>query len=266
MTSIVGDGEYEAVHAPIANPPRRWQKSLVPNRSLKWLIPVLGPVLVMLLLGFLIWNSGRSKPETKVPETPSRSTRVEMNQLSPGGTVPEWAGSQGTFKLVEKDGKTVLELGYEPLVEGRMIWNRLLGKSGVIRARIWGERTRRNAPRFALGVGKNSNYWFRVVPLERKLQIVGKEEKELASAAWEGDPEKPLWLELEFAATGREGESRLEGRVWAEGATRPEEASLVADVPEEFGFGRAVVAGAPYALKPIYIDLIEVSPGSAAEK
>lgn len=217
----------------------------------------------MIVLGFLIWNSGRSRVTVKNPGTAPRSTRVEMAKLAPGATVPDWTASQGSFKLVEKDGATVLELGYEPLVEGRMIWTRLLGKGGVIRARMWGERTRRNAPRFTLGVGKNSNYWFRVVPLERKLQIVGKEEKELTSVPWEGNPESPLWLELKFAPAGGGG-SRLEARVWAEGAERPVGPNLVTNVPEEFGFGRAVVAGAPYALKPIYIDLVEVTPDDGA--
>ncbi len=271
VTFFRGDGEREALLAPIAKRSERWQQCGVSKRSLKWIVPVLGPVVVFLLLGVMIRQSGKEKkPAAVVPpaeaRASARTTRLEISTLKPGASIPDWTGSQGNFKLVEQNGRTVLELGHEPLVEGRMVWSRLLGKSGIVRARMWGERTRRVAPRFAVGVGKAANYWFRVVPLERQIQFVGKEEKVLATAAWEGDPGAPLWLELRFFATGSNSESRVEGRVWREGETRPSAAQLECTVPEEFGFGRAVVAGAPYALKPVYIDLLEIAADEGPDK
>lgn len=214
----------------------------------------------------MIWRSetdesqssrGKAAPAAQLP---SRSSKVEISTLPLGGSVPEWTASQGNFRLVEVDGKTVLELGHEPLVEGRMVWTRLLGKAGTIRTRMRGERTRRNAPRFAVGVAGKTTYWMRAVPLERTLQIVGKEEKVIASASWEGTPERSLWLELKFSPGARENATLLEGRVWYEGEPRPGVAAISATVEEEFGFGRATVAGAPYALKPIYLELLEVAP------
>lgn len=214
----------------------------------------------------MIWRSDteerKASREKSTPATqlPPRSSKVEISTLPIGGSVPEWTASQGNFRLVELDGRTVLELGHEPLVEGRMVWTRLLGKAGTIRARMRGERTRRNSPRFAVGVAGKTTYWMRAVPLERELQIVGKEEKVIASSSWEGTPEKSLWLELKFQPDAWGNATRLEGRVWYEGEPRPEVAAISATVEEEFGFGRATVAGAPYALKPIYLELLEVGP------
>jgi hypothetical protein len=228
------------------------------------MVTALGPLTVLLLLGVMISQSGRKAEQptavaaVKEVSAPPRFSKVDLSTLAAGGAVPEWTANQGTFRLVEVEGVTVLEVGFEPLAEGRMTWTRLLGTDGVVRVRMRGERTRRNAPRFAVGLAGASNFWFRVVPLEKTVQFVGKEEKVLASAPRESDTERSQWVELKFAAvTDGEG-SRLEGRVWYEGDPRPLEPLVSMEVKEQFGFGRAVVAGAPYALKPIYIEALEV--------
>ncbi len=232
----------------------------------RWLISALGPFFVILLLGAMIWRSNKGaqvSSQAKAAQQakpPQRFSKVEISSLPLDGSVPEWTASQGNFRLVKIKGKTVLELGHEPMAEGRMVWTRLLGKTGTIRARMWGERTRRNAPRFAVGVAGKTVYWLRVVPLERELQIVGKEEKVIASAPWAGTPERSLWLELKFMLNAPETGTRLEGRVWYEGEPRSDAPAISVAVEEEFGFGRATVAGAPFALKPIYLDFLEVDP------
>lgn len=219
---------------------------------------------MLLLLGVIILRPTAPKAPPvagpvaqEAPATP-RFSKIDLTSLPVGGTVPEWSVDQGSFRLVEGERGTALEIGFEPLAEGRMTWARLLGRDGVVRAKMHGERTRRNAPRFALGLAASFNYWFRVNPLQRTVQFVGKEEKVLASVPWEGAPERPLWLELKFTATDEGEGSQLEGRVWYDGDPRPAEPVLTIQVPEQFGFGRAVVAGAPYALKPIYLEALEV--------
>jgi hypothetical protein len=232
----------------------------------RWLISALGPLFVISFLAVMIWRSETEERESfrdkpaPVTQLPSRSSSVEISTLPLDGSVPDWTASQGNFRLIEINGKTVLELGHEPLVEGRMVWTRLLGKTGTIRARMRGERTRRNSPRFAVGVAGKTAYWLRAVPLEGALQIVGKEEKMVASAPWEGTPERSLWLELKFNPNPGEDATCLEGRVWYDGEPRPGVATISANIADEFGFGRATVAGAPFALKPIYLEFLEVAP------
>jgi len=223
---------------------------------------------VMLALGIWVWRSEKREkehPSAASGPAPVRASKVDLSTLSPGDSVPEWSPSQGSFRMTTVNGRNVLELGFEPLVEGRLVRSRLLANTGVVRARMWGERTRRNAPRFAVGLTASASYWFRVIPLERTLQLVGKEEKVLASLPWEGSPEQPMWIELKFVPRQGAPGSRLEGRVWREGDPRPEAASLSTEVEETIGFARVVVAGAPYALKPILIDRLEAAVNEAMD-
>jgi hypothetical protein len=236
-------------------------------RKHKWILPALGPLAVGLALGAMIWHSGRQPKQEAAKGEPAakaasrdRSTRLDISSLATDASLAGWESVQGSFRLVELEGRTVLELGPEPMEEGRLVWSRLLAGRGTVRARMWGARTRRNAPRFALGLVASSSFvWLRVMPLESTIKIVGREEQVLASAPWSAVSERPLWLELAFRrssapATG----SRVEARVWFEGEERPEAPTLEADVAEELALARAAVAGAPYALKPIYFDFLEV--------
>ncbi|NLT71421.1 MAG: hypothetical protein GXX91_12115 [Verrucomicrobiaceae bacterium] len=239
-----------------------------------------GPLLVALLLGFVIVDSrrtGESEPDraatttvaatdSQTPSTAAASdlSLVDFSALRPGDTVPEWNTSQGNFRIVSRDGRPALELSHEPMVEGRLVWNRIFKSHGLIRSRMQGERTRRSAPRFALGVaGSTATYWFRAIPSEKALQFVAQEQT-LQSVPWTWDEEKPIWLELRVlpapetnGASGDAG-SILEGRVWSEGETRPESPTLVHPIAHDLGFARALVAAAPYALKPVYLDHLEV--------
>lgn len=275
-----------------------WQQFAV-RPGVKWMLQAAGPLLVMLGLGFAIATSqspretdrssrekesdrsaGKDPPPSastnpsappapsepqppSAPRAPSAAKAapalVDFSALRPGDTVPDWNVSQGNFRLVSREDRTVLELSHEPMAEGRLVWSRILKSHGAIRSRMWGERTRRSTPRFALGVaGSTSAYWFRAVPSEKALQFVGPEEKVLTSIPWAWDEEKPLWLELDVLPSTEGPGSTLEGRVWAEGRARPDAPSLVLAIPVDLGFARALVAAAPYALKPVYLDHLEV--------
>ncbi|HRQ87992.1 MAG TPA: hypothetical protein PLA50_04295 [Bacteroidia bacterium] len=226
-----------------------------------------GPLVVMLLLGAVVWFSDGKKTTLtggggEKAKAPPRTSVVDIASLPTGGSVPEWQTDQGNFQLVTHEGRTVLELLPEPMAEGRLSWARLVAKRGTMRARMWGERTRRAAPRFALGVASSaSSCWFRVVPLAGEVQFVGAGEKMLAATAWTWDTERWVWLELRIAppTPGVGEKARLEGRVWHEGDERPEQPVLEIALTEELGFARALVAAAPYALKPVWIDYLEVS-------
>jgi len=229
------------------------------NSGSKWMVQALGPMTVILLLGGFLWFSNRGKaPALKLPPPPTRSL-ADFSALKPGGTVPDWSTSQGNFRLVSREGRTVMELSHEPMVEGRLVWNRIFKSHGMIRSRMWGEKARRASPRFALGVaGSSSAYWLRAIPAEKSIQIVSQEET-IASVPWEWDSVKPVWLELRVVPAADGKGSSFEGRVWHEGEAQPETPTLVLSPVEDLGFARASAAAAPYALKPVYIDHLEVS-------
>src|SRR5690606_15468613 len=114
-----------------------------------------------------------------------RAHLLDVSSLPPGGTLPGWRASQGDFRLTARDGATALELPPEPMAEGQIAWNTLMPGGGTVSARMWGQRKRRVAPRFAVGLVAGSPYWLRAIPLEKKLEIVSAGETSLASVPWD---------------------------------------------------------------------------------
>ncbi len=229
------------------------------------LLSAAGPLAVALALLALVWSDRKTEPVAETPSPPARKAapprahRLDLSTLPPDGVVPEWRASQGDFRLTTREGGTALELPPEPMAEGQLVWNTLMAGGGTVSARMWGERKRRVAPRFAVGLVAGSPYWLRAVPLEKKLEIVSTGEVSLASAPWDWESERRIWLELRSspAGAGEAGaKTLLEGRVWHEGEERPEAPSVSVGVAEDFGFVRAVAAAAPYALEPVYIDFL----------
>lgn len=235
------------------------------------LLTLAGPLLVGILFLLLARTGPRSASnapaataEAPAQPAPPRAHRLDLSTLPAGGSVPGWRASQGNFRLVSLEGATALELPPEPMAEGQFVWNTILPGGGSVRARMWGARKRRVAPRFAVGLVAAAPYWFRVVPLEKKVELVTTGEVRLASADWEWDDTRKVWLELRSSlipeAERQDGQpTRLEARAWHEGEERPEAPLLRLDITEEFGFVRAVAAAAPYALEPVYIDFLETA-------
>lgn len=235
------------------------------------LLSAAGPFAVILILVVVIWSGGKPQKSksggdpaapARREAAPPRAHRLDISTLSPGGTLPGWRASQGNFRLIALEGATALELPPEPMAEGQLVWNTLMAGGGTVSARMWGERKRRVAPRFAVGLVASGPYWLRAIPLEKKLELVAAGEVSLASVAWEWESERKVRLELRSSPASEaedEMKTTLEGRVWHEGEDRPDAPSLSVGVAEEFGFVRAVAAAAPYALEPVYIDFIEAA-------
>lgn len=129
---------------------------------------------------------------------------------------------------------------------------------GGVRARMQGERSRRSAPRFCVSLEGQSEIQLRAYSAKEVVEIAvpGIPEKVLASVPWKWQPERWLWMEFHAATAGTSG-TRFEGRVWPEGDPLLESPAIVYDSPAPPGMLRAIVEGAPYALRPIYYDRIE---------
>lgn len=215
-----------------------------------------------------------------VPETPAPApaevvaepgwTAVDFPALRPGGALPGWEFRQGALSLVEKDGRTVLQQTPEPMTEGVAVWMKMLPGGGAVRARFFGERARRSTPRFALGMWGDLKVHLRAVPATDTVEIVlsqpveeqGKlveRDVEKATAPWQWEREKPVWLEFRAgpAADGYE----FEGRIWTEGSPRPEAAAVRWHCPQNPGILRAAVQMAPFALRPVFCDAILTREG-----
>jgi hypothetical protein len=229
-------------------------------------LPLIGPALILVVAGLLWWlphrGGGGGGAASGEQEKGEPWEAVDFGSLKPGGTIPGWAVVQGSFHLVEHDGRTMLEMQPEPMGEGKVEWSQIMTGGGAVRARMQGERARRAAPRFCVSLHGESEIQLRAVPATEVVEIAvpGIPEKMLASVPWRWQPDRWVWLEFRATSwTAPDGVpgTLFEGRVWAEGERRPDTPTVQYQSRVPPGRLRAIVEGAPYALRPIYYDRIE---------
>ncbi len=231
--------------------------------SLRSLLSLLLPLLLLAVTGWFWWWSARVPALAPADPSPGGTsaaaagawTEVDLASVRDGGSIPGWEFMRGSFAVVDRDGRRVLVMQPDPMVDGKVVAFQSLRGGGAVRARMTGEATRRARPRFGVGMQDHNEFQFRAVPQTSVIELTINEQV-VASAPWEWPgPGHRLWLELRVEP-GAAGGSRLEGRCWAEGAPRPEAPGVTFERGPSVGFLRPVIRGAPYALKTIEIDSI----------
>lgn len=224
-------------------------------------------VLPLALLGGLIWmilSGGPDAAPSGTPVTSSGWIPMDLSAASTLDQIPNWDVRRGTYRLTEVEGRKLLELGPEPMVEGKVLWKRQMWGGGGVRARMQGERARRTWPRFSVGLHQERELHLRALPGERRLELASCDpdltnESILTTTTipeWPADPIAWFWLEL--IVTGQaDGESLCEGRFWQDGKIRPETAQLAHRTRLGAGVFRAALQGAAFSLKPILTDAVE---------
>lgn len=224
------------------------------------MLPLIGPVLALVAAG-LIWRLSPDAENTPVPAAdagPSENwAAVDFSGLKPGSMLPGWDVVRGTFGVAERDGRVMLALEPEPMAEGNLTCGQLLVRGGGIRARMRGERSRRAAPRFAVSLNGDTEFILRAVPSGKVMELATVTEQILASVPWTWQPAKWLWLELQVQPQP-DGGAVFEGRAWAEDEPRPAAAGIRHRIPGLPGILRPALRGAPFALRPIETDRIEL--------
>lgn len=241
----------------------------------KSLLTPLVPLLMLGGMGALVWML--QSPQKQSSGAAPKTINWEMEEISPSenGKLPAgWEAPRGNFVMETKDGKHVVSLQPEPMVEGRIILQKLLRGGGGIRARLSGERAPRAFPRFGVGLqgksasageSKESTFQLRATPGLKKLEFIeqfAEQDHARAEAAWTWREGVPLWLEIR-AQPAAEG-CALEGRAWAEGELRPETATISLTVSLNPSLMKATIHATPFALKPVLIEKVERISGGAA--
>jgi len=210
-------------------------------------------------------------PDVPPPGTPAAKAgqddwlEMDLTRAAAVDQIPGWDVRRGSWALVQREGKQLLELKPEPIVEGKVFSTRQMRGSAGVRARLRGERSRRTWPRFSVGLHQDRELHLRAFPGERKLELVAcdpdlSNENLLLSvpvADWPGKPEDWCWLEFTITPEA-DGRSRCEGRIWQDGQARPDPAQLEHRLNLPAGVFLAALQGAPFALKPILVDAAAV--------
>ena len=233
---------------------------------LRSLIVFAVPLVLLGVLAGLMWQPADPLPEMKTHTALGKGEWIPMDlgKAEAVDRIPGWDVRRGSYRLREMEGRKVLELLPEPIVEGKVLWTREMRGRGGVRARMRGDKSRRAYARFSVGLHQDRELHLRAFPGERKLKLVACNADltnevilaEMPLPGWHWKPEDWLWLELQIVPQGG-GISICEGRLWTQGSLRPEEAQLQyrLTLPQTVFF--AALQGAPYALRPILIDAAE---------
>ncbi len=182
---------------------------------------------------------------------------------APAGPVPDaLMAVEGEFHVVEDGANKVLELAAEPVVDGLLVLGPSMKDAGTVSARLKAGKSRRAFPRLGVGLFGVSGVKLRLVPAEKKAELVaGDAATEPAVAEVPLEWKEDAWLHVELSVKpAGAGKWSAEGRWWAEGATRPEKATISAELTSAPGQGKASVLGSPYANKPIWFDDVTPTP------
>lgn len=194
-----------------------------------------------------------------IAQQPATAVQIIDFEEAEAGELPsDLMVIDGEFQIVKEGENTLLQMLPAPLIDGAVLMGPSFRGAGTVKARIRAEKARRAFPRFGVGLHGISGVRLRVVPSQGEVELVIGDER-LASAPfqWKED----AWHRLELTIRESDGKWTAEGRVWPEGAERPEEPGIQAALAAEPGSGKASVLGTPYANKPIDFDEVEVQPG-----
>ena len=170
----------------------------------------------------------------------------------------------GQFGVREEAGNKFLELPGAPLDSFGVLFGPTEKEGVAVSARIYSTNKGRRYPTFAVGLNGQgvSAYRLQVSPAKRALELYrGEEVKGSVPFDWQSGTWTKLCLQVRKV---KEGEWKVEGKVWMDGGGEPAAWRVSFDEKEQPVAGKASIWGSPYATTPIRFDDLVVK--SANEK
>ena len=180
------------------------------------------------------------------------------------GSVPsDFLVQDGAFAVKEEGGNKFLELPGAPLDTFGLYLGPTEKEGIAVSARFFGMGKGRRFPTFAVGLGAGGLYRLQVSPAKKMVELY---KGEVAKATIPHEWQAEMWtlLRLQIRKV-KEGEWRVEGKVWVQGKPEPEVWAINYDEREEPIAGRASVWGNPYSGTPIRFDDLVVAPAEAKQ-
>lgn len=196
-----------------------------------------------------------AKDKSAGSNTSSASTILYSQDFEklPAGPLPdEFMVLGGEFAIKAEGANKLLELPGAPLDSFAVQFGPGEKENVVVRARILGTSKGRRMPTFGVGLGGVTGFKLQVSPAKKALEILkDQESKTDVSFDWKSGE----WVQLRFQVRKlKEGEWKIEGKAWMEGAAEPKEWMISFDEKEEPTPGKASVLASPFAGTPIGFD------------
>ena len=162
----------------------------------------------------------------------------------------------GDFAIREEGGNKFLELPGAPLDSFAVQFGPAEIADVAVSARVFGTAKGRRFPTFGVGLNGVSGYKLQAAPAKKALEIL-KDEDVKTSVAFDWKPATWTHLRLQVRKV-RDGEWKVEGKVWSDGGDEPNEWAISCDEKEEPIAGRASVMGSPFSGTPIWFDDLKI--------
>lgn len=174
------------------------------------------------------------------------------------GKVPEdFLVLDGGFAVKEEGGNKFLELPGAPLESFGVQFGPAEASDLAVSARINGTAKGRRFPAFGVGLNGVAGYRLQVSPARKMLELY-KDQTLLTTFPYEWKSGQWTKFRLQVRKV-KEGEWRIEGRAWLEGAKEPAEWMVTFEEKETPITGKASVFGSPFSGTPIQFDDLVVS-------
>ena len=163
----------------------------------------------------------------------------------------------GAFAVKQEGSNKVLELPGSPLESYGVQFGPAEVSDLAVNARINGTAKGRRFPVFGVGLNGVAGYKLQLSPSKKMLELY-KEQDLKSSFPYEWKSGNWTNFRLQVRKV-KDGEWRVEGKVWMEGTKEPEEWMVTFDEKETPVSGKASVFGSPFSGTPIQFDDLVVT-------
>ena len=187
-------------------------------------------------------------------EKPLYENNFEQAEI---GKLPEdLKFASGEFAVKAEDGNKLLELPGAPLDSFAAQFGPTESSGVGVSARIHGTAKGRRYPTFGVGLNGVAGYRLQISPAKKALELY-KDQEVKTSITFDWKPGEWTRLRLQVRKV-KDGEWKVEGRVWPNGTAEPEKWTVAFDENEEPVAGCASVFGSPFSGTPIWFDDLSV--------
>lgn len=172
------------------------------------------------------------------------------------GEVPEaFMVLDGQFTVREEEGNRFLELPGAPLESFGVLFGPNEADGIEVTARVFGTKSGRKFPTFAVGLNGVGGYKVRMAPAKNALELVkGDDIKATLPFKWSSGQWTRFRLSVRKSGTG----VRIVAKAW-QGDEEPKEAQLQHDESDKLPPGKAGVWGMPFSGTPIRFDDLKIT-------
>ncbi len=162
----------------------------------------------------------------------------------------------GEFAVKAEGGNKLLELPGAPLDSFNIQFGPTESADVAVSARIYGTAKGRRYPTFGVGLNGVGGFRLQVSPGKKALELY-RDQDVKASAAYDWKAGEWMRFRLQVRKV-KDGEWKIEGKVWLNGTPEPAKWLVAFDEKEELVAGCASVFGSPFSGTPIWFDDLAV--------